>query len=341
MPNGYAFENLWHLLTNPQIDWADPKFDMKKAYVMSLFSALAYEHLSKYEIDHQRRAKVIPCLAYQEHLGTRSTVNIAALKRRLEGFEVELIETEYAVYVIIKVRDLIVIAVRGTIPIYYYDLRADLNIRKVPFGNGNRRGFFHKGFYDEVVATGPQLLAVLVKLGAFPESPDPAPKIYITGHSLGGAIAAILYGLWVRDDKGDWLRPPFNIRPSDEYICHSAYTFGMPKFANTEIVQSFRRLFHVRNQHDPVPYLPPGFAYDKTQEIILGPSGHTQTDPIKALAIVLWLNSFARLRMLKNHGIETYWTKLAGEIGADVPDRLMPPDPSLFQLIPFTHPHRP
>jgi Lipase (class 3) len=266
---------------------------------------------------------------------------MVTLRQGLEGFTIELIETDYAVYVIIKVRDLIVIAVRGTVPLYYYDLRADLNIRKVLFDSGSRRGFFHKGFYDEVVATGPRLTAALQKLGASTEDPNHAPKIYVTGHSLGGAIAAILHGLWVFDDEGAWLRPPFNISPSDTFICHSAYTFGMPKFANAEIIQSFRRLYHVRNRHDPVPCLPPGFAHDETQEIVLESHRGLQTDPVKAFAIILWLNSVGRARMLKNHGIETYWVKLAEDVGVEVPDRLMPPDPSLFKLIPYTFPHRP
>jgi hypothetical protein len=62
---GYAFESLRNLLVNSSIDWADNRFDKKKAYVMSLFSALAYEHLPKYEIDYRRRAKShpVPCIS--------------------------------------------------------------------------------------------------------------------------------------------------------------------------------------------------------------------------------------------------------------------------------------
>jgi len=65
--------------------------------------------------------------------------------------------------------------------------------------------------------------------------------IYLTGHSLGGAIAQIM-GLWFEEDG-------YEVQ---------IYTFGSPKISNTDFGDDVH--FRVYLEDDPVPYLPP-FPY--------------------------------------------------------------------------------
>jgi len=65
---------------------------------------------------------------------------------------------------------------------------------------------------------------------------------YLTGHSLGGAVAAIL-GIYLRDDK---------------VKLGGIYTFGQPKFTNVAGVKAYRNLplLRVIYQNDTVVLLP-------------------------------------------------------------------------------------
>jgi hypothetical protein len=260
------------------------------------------------------------------------------LKSRFDFAEFEIVETDYAVYAIIKIRDLVVIAVRGTVPLYFFDWRIDLSTRKEYFSFGSARGFLHQGFYNETLASAPRLAEVLTRFGAF-KSNGADMKVYVTGHSLGGAIAALLHGLWIRDQGTRMVTPAASsLNGANRYVTHSAYTFGMPRIADAEVARRLRGVYRVRNQYDPVPSLPPslmGFVSDQSHEEILHPVKMNETDPVKAFATLLWIHSLGRARMLKNHAMENYWKDLARTISIEIPLGLLPPDPKLFSQIKF------
>ena len=86
---------------------------------------------------------------------------------------------------------------------------------------------------------------------------NPSYSTWLTGHSLGGAVAAILATYLDRDG----------------YSIGGVYTFGQPKFTNAEGV---RRYFHlpilrVVYQNDAVAMLPDAVKSGKTRFAHLGP----------------------------------------------------------------------
>lgn len=99
---------------------------------------------------------------------------------------------------------------------------------------------FHQGFAD---ATGIVWEEVNSKVSsAMRESERP---LWITGHSLGGALA--LFAGWL------FIRRMINV--------HQIYTFGAPMIGNQAAVTAFNRefrgkLFRYVNMNDPVPRLP-------------------------------------------------------------------------------------
>ena len=63
--------------------------------------------------------------------------------------------------------------------------------------------------------------------------------MYLTGHSLGGAVAQIV-GLWL-EQRGHYVQ---------------IYTFGSPKVSTTYFGSRFPH-YRVAFSNDPVPYFPP------------------------------------------------------------------------------------
>lgn len=77
----------------------------------------------------------------------------------------------------------------------------------------------------------------------------------ITGHSLGGAMAAVL----------------MMYMQNDEFLVDRVITFGQPKVTNSDGVEKFRNspLLRVSHEEDPVPFLP-------AKLYLPGPNGHFQ-----------------------------------------------------------------
>lgn len=79
-------------------------------------------------------------------------------------------------------------------------------------------------------------------------------RIFLCGHSLGGALATIV-AAWLENDQSI-LTP------------HAVFTYGTPRVGNVAFVKQYRQLGLAKNtfawvaDHDPVPHVPPvAFGY--------------------------------------------------------------------------------
>jgi hypothetical protein len=116
-----------------------------------------------------------------------------------------------------------------------HEIRTDLNAVPVPFERG---GMVHRGFLkalDEIWG-GPEGLQVILD-GLMAEDPD--RPLWITGHSLGGALAALCFA-----------RTP---------QAKGLYTYGAPRVGDKGFVNLFegRSVWRIENARDPVPLVPP------------------------------------------------------------------------------------
>lgn len=96
-------------------------------------------------------------------------------------------------------------------------------------------GDVHRGFNQAFLSVKPQVLSHLKELADIP--------LYITGHSLGGALATL----------ATW------------YISADAlaacYTFGSPRVGDGGLMNHFRTpIYRIVNGADPVPFVPPAKA---------------------------------------------------------------------------------
>lgn len=127
-----------------------------------------------------------------------------------------------------------VLAFRGTEPTDIGDWMTDMDIRMVE----DTMGMVHKGFNDALDHVWPEVLEAL-------QTPVTAgQKLYVTGHSLGAALATLatsrLPSMW------------------------EMYNFGSPRVGNDEFVKNFNRYcdgYRFTNNNDVVPRVPLSLRY--------------------------------------------------------------------------------
>jgi hypothetical protein len=174
-------------------------------------------------------------LAYSDQAGARHFLSKWSFSdvRFLRGFQTQGF--------VARREGIVVVAFRGTEPANAADWLSDVNFHPRPL-SPQVRGSVHGGFaraLEEV--KGPMLQAVAALLG------EGQPRLYITGHSLGGALA-VLAGAVLEAEAGRQAA--------------AIYTYGQPRVGDRTFCQAFgQRLggltFRYVNDFDIVPHLPP------------------------------------------------------------------------------------
>ena len=126
-----------------------------------------------------------------------------------------------------------VLAFRGTEANSWKDVKTDLNARFYKGQNGVK---VHTGFRNAYDQVGEQVRTAVDDL------PD-GYSLYITGHSLGGALAVIATKQLERDSLA------------------ACYTFGSPRVGDEEFGEAIRApIYRIVNAADGVPRVPPSWA---------------------------------------------------------------------------------
>ncbi|HJV85980.1 MAG TPA: lipase family protein [Noviherbaspirillum sp.] len=232
----------------PAHAWAEHAFSRDKALVSALFSRLAYAHIPQYELDSSKGVKIVPSELYQLVFAERITLDMRALLTASDlggRVDVFIASNRGAVAIGVKTDLFIVVAIRGTRLLYLSDWVIDFRARMIhPYGGEKAHLGFHSGFFHTIQSL---RWDIIQSLRSWPEG----MPVIVTGHSLGGAMAAILYGM--EEFRGYW-------PPSTGPQC---YTFGMPRYGNALATCMQPYPFHTYHLKDPVPRLPPallGFA---------------------------------------------------------------------------------
>ena len=176
-----------------------------------------------------------PLLYFQGESGDKTTLPVAVeeliefaeycnevYENRNENYGVKKDEFSYTV----KQSDGVSILVfRGTANIK--NIGTDIDLRL--FEDNELGVYLHRGFRD----------AAMFTLNDIKKNYKLEKTVYLTGHSLGGAIAQII-GLWLDNDG-------YNVQ---------IYTFGSPKVSTTFFGNQPNH-YRVALRNDPVPFTPP------------------------------------------------------------------------------------
>lgn len=178
---------------------------------------------------------------------------------------------------LLEAPDHVVVAFRGTDIADHRNLLADADAMLAPFVT---RGRVHRGFWAALEAIWPPLKAALTEVGAF-------RPVYVTGHSLGGAMAVLASQL-----------APMPVR---------LYTFGAPRVGDQAFhdaaIGTSARFVH---NFDIVTQLPPRVLYRHIGlPIVLRSDGSVENDPgtwirLKARFANIWGRKLASRRGIKD-----------------------------------------
>ena len=200
------------------------RYDPELSYKMLLLSAAAYDPV------HPQK-----CL---DNSLPSAELQIQAIVTR----ECDMFDNECSGYVAIShVLKAVVVAFRGSANFdqAFVQFVETLLVPKTKFLDGEVQTYWKRGF-DELWECMKAEVKALV-------SKNPSYQIWVTGHSLGGAMASL---------ASTWLGY-YNIAPRKNIIL---YTFGMPRVGNYDYALQHDRLvnnsWRVVNDDDAVPHFP-------------------------------------------------------------------------------------
>jgi hypothetical protein len=286
-------------LANSIGDWNDDSFSWPKAYVAAAFAAVAYEEIPQFELKKSKRAKIIPCDRYQAHISRWEKEQRRASVQQLDmGIQIEVVVRSRIVITISKLPNVIFVSLRGT-TLSFADFKADLDARKVRYQPGYGGSVrLHRGFFDAVSDCFDEVIGQLSAMNR-----EYVP-VYITGHSLGGAMAAIFYARLDEENyhpfAGRWRK---FISPAT-----ACYTFGMPRYGDMNAKSFLAQPYHIFNELDAIPTLPPkllGFV-DSVNERCLNAIPDAITLPSKGDFFLRSGKGIATVLGVSDHRMERY-----------------------------------
>ena len=265
-----------------------PAYSDRMAYVLAEMSGLAYyqfegsggfvkdavKNFLSAELDPKNEADIHRFLEkFSADLIGNRNLSIDVFRNVLESADFKLLGTinvEETQGFVCK-RDVsnedpyVVIAFRGTekkISDWLTDARA------IPIRKGATK--VHTGFFEALkVNTGEDGKTALDKVKEVLDSPETKDangeplRLFITGHSLGGALALLTTKLLAPDVNG------------------ACYTFGAPRIANYEYFERVKTpVYRVVNSSDIVPRVPPGAGLDPLLNLLQMLSWLTGWSPV-------------------------------------------------------------
>jgi Lipase (class 3) len=298
----YAMDEVRDLVSGltSSIDYRAPNV----RYLCALFAELAYYYIPRWEFDSNKRAKLIPCQAYQTLVASGARVNVSAVLQQYD-FPPGFVAADRGVVAVgFRINELVFIGFRGTQ--FLFDWRVNLHSKLVPvpiqlIQHQFLQSRFHSGFAEEAIRIYPRICDGIIKL-----SGNGSCRVFMSGHSLGGAVAAIV---------GTFFTSPVSM-------------FGAPRYTDVSAYASRLQLpfpaVQVRRHGDLVPTVPPkvfGYA-DPPYEF--GTDGSQYVDPAVHASVVGDLLRWGRFLGggFAPHSIESYRKEIglkAGAKGAELP----------------------
>ncbi|GLS32028.1 Lipase (class 3) [Mesorhizobium albiziae] len=295
----YSFDEFWSLVNGLSSD------QRALPYVCALASELAYHHVPQFEIDAPKRAKlVVPCAAYRAIAAAGTATNVFTVLRERDLARAFVAVDRFVIAAGFAVGDKLFVGFRGTA--FLFDWRINLSAPLVPVAGvfpttlgallWPGAGRLHRGFAEEAVRIAIKIREEAEKIGG------PFSKVYLCGHSLGGAVAAIAEGL---------LYPLGDIEPT--------HIFGAPRYADVSHYYSRRTAppLQFKRAGDIVPAVPSrrmGYADHPREFDTQGREDPTLRD--RTGAYFLWRTSLFAARSFEPHSMEGYRKELGIACGA-------------------------
>jgi triacylglycerol lipase len=198
--------------------------------------------MSVKEMSYRDRGLLISLVAHQCYCDPKDLLNARPGIKSLDPIKKMLnkplpptfIDVDGAQAYVLSDKTDVIIACRGTEPSELSDVLADLKIFPVKHHVAGR---VHRGFYAEYNKVIPGIKEALSK-----HNKKGDKTVWVTGHSLGGAMAVLVAS---------------EIRPNG-----GLHTFGQPRVGNVKFLSTLTGIsyYRYRNNNDAVTIIPPSFG---------------------------------------------------------------------------------
>jgi lipase (class 3) len=271
-----------NLLIN-QTSWPRPNYDVRTSGIfdvirsgaLAIVAHLSYCAIGSDERKHPHRAKVVPCRVYQRLL-LAEDFDFVEVMRGLDFAGIRIVRTERFVAILVPVKrhNMILVGVRGTQ--FAYDWAVNLRINKRKLFDDIE---FHAGFFDEAQELG----KLIIELRFEYDLEDGPPTMFFAGHSLGGAVAALMASA-------------------------GSYTYGSPRVCSASAMRAIKQPFAIRRSLDIVPHCPPSLFNYANFKVELDPAGTSfkPADSQEMYFFISWIVGLAMSSFLENHSMERY-----------------------------------
>ncbi|UNC15757.1 hypothetical protein FE249_16760 [Acidiphilium multivorum] len=298
----YALDELGSLIKKIKLPIETNNPDIR--YICSLMAELAYCQVSEDEFDTLNRAKVIPCQIYKSILEARKTTNIA-LAFGADGGDNTFVAVDRSVVSIgYKIENYLFVAFRGTS--FLYDWLINFRINPVSIKSYNyffnyknkyskyliksHYGLYHSGFAEEA------LRISLIISEKYHKLFEGVEHVFYSGHSLGGAIAAISAAL---------------LPNSTTYSIH---IIGAPRYCDVSAYYSnlMDVPVQIMRRGDIVPFVPPrcfGYADHPIQTDTQGVQFKDRKTS-SSISYLIWTSMLFLRLAAKPHAIDLYRREL-------------------------------
>jgi predicted lipase len=188
----------------------------------------------------------------------------------------------------------VILTFRGTEPDSLGDIVTDVKFRRKSLGYGVP-GKYHRGFVDQLDNLYHRLVAALKPYVLHDKKP-----LYITGHSLGGALASLFTARAFAEDPGVLS------------TLQQTVTYGAPRYANVKAAKWLDevlgdKLARVTILQDRIPHLPPAvLGYRHAGQAILLDAVEAKVLPPSRKWYGRWSLVLAFVRRVRAHGAKTY-----------------------------------
>lgn len=305
-------------------DWSDRSFSRKKAHVCAELSSIVYEDVQEHELKKASRIHLFASDTYRSIIESGKANSIlSSLNEGSFDARFFVVRGRYALILGTCFNDVVILAVRGTVFRRLWDWKSNVDAEKYyvrrnatfhpfEFGLGGLDDqFFHRGFFESIV---PQFGSIADEITIQSSNRNGEPKIVWTGHSLGGAMAAIGNALY----HSRVARIGFGEEMPGTVV--GAYTFGMPRYCGLGGICCFSAPHHIYKKEDLVPTVPlrkMGFVdccreYEITDSGVSALSERTDTFGLAGHLPKL-------MSSIKAHSIEGYADSLAKALGVSRP----------------------
>ena len=234
-------------LLNKDIPTYRQAYSDRTAWVMACLSELAYVKFNKPTINKEDKklvklvsklideekasslSKLIDLLAYDnEEEKEKLKLDLGILNMTIE----KTFDSNGTQAILVSNDKFYVLAFRGTEPTSLADIKADLRASTMQCETG---GKIHTGFNNAFTE-------VHIELQEYLNSLEEEKPLFITGHSLGGALATVA-----------------TKKLTHKYGIAGCYTYGSPRVGDEEWMNNIKTpIYRLVNSADPVTMLPPG-----------------------------------------------------------------------------------